>query len=395
MKKWLLCLVFLVLLMNCLTGCSKNAASAQNEGKEQTEKIGETLRVALVGPMTGDFSQYGTSFKKGVQLFIDLYNENGGYHGTPVEIEIFDDKNDAKEAATIANKILAEGDYACVIGPFSSTCALAMAEVLDQEKVLTIAPSCSHPDYTALYDYTFRMPLVNTEEARAAAEYLDDKLNAKKVGVIYTNNDWGATVDGAFTEYAAEHNLEIVADEGFIIGQTKDFTPMITKMKQGGAEAVYLICQYTEGAQMIRQIEDNAPDIRVVLSGSAYQEEILTLAGDGAKDAAWIVSASAQITDKMKELDSILREKYDGSSDDNFVCYAYNAAMVALTGLEKAGTTDADAWKQAILDIGDYEGLNGKFKIRTEDRNIDGVYAVAKVNEDGASFTKYAFADIK
>jgi hypothetical protein len=65
---------------------------------------------------------------------------------------------------------------------------------------------------------------------------------------------------------------------------------------------------------------------------------------------------------------------------DNFLCAAYNTAMVALTALDKAGTTDVDTWKAAVLEIGEYEGLDNKIKIRAEDRNIERPYFIAMDN---------------
>lgn len=133
-------------------GCSGGAAAEdiKEQGQPaagQTEK--ETLKLALVGPMTGDNSQYGQQFERAVTEAVEAYNAKGQIQ---VTVDIFDDKNDAKESVSIANKILAAEDYVAIIGPFSSTCALAMAEVTDEEKMLTVAPTCSHADYVSLYD---------------------------------------------------------------------------------------------------------------------------------------------------------------------------------------------------------------------------------------------------
>ena len=122
MKKKLSMLVAGVLLLGTLTGCTKSETSDQNTD--------DPIKVALVGPMTGSAAQYGEQFKRGVELFVEEYNEKGGFEGREIEVTTFDDKNDAKEAATIANKIVAEGDYFTVIGPFSSTSGFAMAEIL-------------------------------------------------------------------------------------------------------------------------------------------------------------------------------------------------------------------------------------------------------------------------
>ena len=185
MKKKLSMLVAGVLLLGTLTGCTKAETSDQNT--DDPIKVVDLWQVS---------AQYGEQFKRGVELFAEEYNERVALK----EIEVtFDDKNDAKEAATIAKKIVAEGDYFTVIGPFSSTSGFAMAEILSEEGILHISPTVSHPEFVTEYDNTFRMYTVNSEEAKFAAKYLatDDEWGSKEIAAIYSNNDWGLSVDKA------------------------------------------------------------------------------------------------------------------------------------------------------------------------------------------------------
>jgi branched-chain amino acid transport system substrate-binding protein len=371
-KVWgLFCILSLAL--SFFSGCSKKEEAASAAGK--------VVKIAVVAPLTGNAAQYGEVFKRGMSIYVEEYNAKGGFKGAPVELTFFDDKNDAKEAVNICNIILAEGDYACVWGPFSSTCALAMAEVLDEEKMLTFAPSCSHPEYTKLYDYVFRMPAVNSEEARFAARYLKQGWNAKKTAAIYTNNDWGITVNEAFLKEAKVQGMEVVADESFILGQTKDFSPLLTKIKAAGADSVYLICQYTEAAQILIQAESLCPNINMVISTSACQPEALNIAKEAGMKARYISTLPSAPTETMVRVQKLVTERYNAKVD-NFFSYGYNAAMVALTALSSAGTTDPDAWKEAVLAIGDYPGIDVPFKIRREDRNIERPFFIAV--DDGA-----------
>jgi branched-chain amino acid transport system substrate-binding protein len=369
-KIWFFCVATLVALV--FSGCSKEDSSAKSR----------IIKVAVVVPLTGNAAQYGEAFRRSMSIYVEEYNAMGGFKGAPVELTFFDDKNDAKEAVNICNMILAEGDYACVWGPFSSTCAFAMAEVLDEEKMLTFAPSCSHPEYTKLYNYVFRMPPVNSEEAKFAARYLKQGWDAKNTAAIYTNNDWGITVNDAFVEEAAIQGMKLVADESFILGQTKDFSPLLTKIKAAGADSVYLICQYTEAAQILIQAETLCPDINMVISLSACQPEALNIAKEAGMKARYISTLPSAPTETKVRVQKIVDERYNGTQIDNFFCYGYNDAMVTLTALSAAGTTDPDAWKEAVLAVGDYPGIDVPFKIRREDRNIERPFFIAV--DDGA-----------
>jgi hypothetical protein len=79
----------------------------------------------------------------------------------------------------------------------------------------------------------------------------------------------------------------------------------------------------------------------------------------------------------MLRVEKIVAERYNGAKVDNFFCYAYNDALVSLVSLDKAGTTDVEAWRAAVLDISDFDGLDGPFKIRREDRNVERPFHIA------------------
>ncbi len=389
--------VLLVLALACtlLFGCGSDAPQQSQQQTEQntaqeTQKPAE-IKLAMVGPLTGDSAQYGINYQRGIEMAIEAYNARGG---TQVTLDSYDDKNDAKEAVSIANKIIAGGGYAAVVGPFSSTCALAMAEVLDEEKVITISPSCSHEDYVTLYDYTFRLSHVNSYEGEVAARYLKDEFGATKVAAIYSNNDWGISVDAAFVNTAEEEGLEVVANESFIIGQTKDFSASLTKIMQSGAEALYYMGQYTECGLLLKQIDDLGLDIDVLVTTSAYKVESLQLAGDSAEDAVFMASFLNDGTDeRITEFEEKFAEKYDGVFD-HFALRAYDATMWILDAFDECGTTDPDILRDQIIALASdgRDFVSGYCKL-DENRNVEREFFYTEWNgeyDDKANFVRIA-----
>ncbi|WRS28063.1 ABC transporter substrate-binding protein [Oscillospiraceae bacterium MB08-C2-2] len=394
--KALLCMILVLSMV--FVGCGQAAPAASSEAGTQAAPAGDgasaessaqgapggKVKVALVGPMTGDSAQYGQQFQRGVEVFIEEYNSKGGYNGSPIALTVFDDKNDAKEAVNIGNKIVSEGDYFAVIGPFSSTCALAMAEVLDEEKVLTISPSVSHPDYVTNFDYTFRLSHVNTIEGAFVAKYCAQKWGSQKMAAIYSQNDWGMTLDEAFLEGCKEQNLEVVANEPFILGQTKDFSPIITKIKQAGADTVFLMCQYAEAGQLLQQIRGmGLNDIKIFVSSSAYKGETLELAGEAAEGALWCSTFMVDNPDPLLQaFRKTVKEKYDAEVD-NMIVRAYDCMMVAFTALDKSQKMDSDSIKNEIMDIREFTGVSGTFKF-FDDRNVDRRFYITGPDGNGS-----------
>lgn len=390
MKQLISLLLVLVLVCSAMAGCGKKDEGGTNDtpvNNEQDNKGGNDsnasskpseIKIAMVGPMTGDNAQYGIQFKNGTTEAVEAYNARGG---TQVTLDTFDDKNDAKEAVSIANKIIADGGYAAVIGPFSSTCALAMAEVLDEEKIISISPSCSHVDYVAKYDYTFRLSHVNASEGEAAAQYMKDTFGSQKVAGIYSNNDWGIGIDEGFVNKAKEIGLDVVANESFILGQTKDVSATITKIKQAGAESIFYMGQYTEAAMLMKQIKDMNLDVELLITTSSYKVDSLELAGDAAEGVTFMTAFFEDPDDQaLTEFSKMAKEKYDVAID-SFILRSYDATMWLLEAFDKCESTDPDVLVKAIIEVGQagVDALGGDFSVK-EDRNIDRVFIYTKWN---------------
>ena len=381
-----------------LTGCgggdapagedtSGSGGSSSAEGSDGTASV-DKIKVALVAPMTGDSAQYGQQFQRGVEVFIEEYNAKGGFNGALIELTVFDDKNDAKEAVNIGNKIISEGDYTAVIGPFSSTCAFALGEVLDEEKILTVSPSCSHADYVTQFDYTFRLAHVNTDEGVFVAKYCAQEWGSEKIAGIYSNNDWGLSLNEAFVEEVANQGMELVGDEAFIIGQTKDFSPIITKIKDAGADTVYLMGQYAEVGQMLIQLRELAPDMKVFVTSSAYKVETLDIAGDAAVGAEWCTAMLIDSPEpQIQEFRQKILDTY-GVDIDNMVTRAYDAMKIVFDAVDSCQKLDPDSIKAEILKIGHFDGVSGSFDVM-EERNVTRQFYVVGTDGEG-NFTYIA-----
>ena len=104
-KKWLFCLVLMMVLAASLPAC-RPAATA-------------TIKIGLQGPMTGDYAYEGLGFEKAVKLLVEQTNKKGGILGKQVELFVEDDKGDPKESALVADRLKSKNVVA-VIGAYSN-----------------------------------------------------------------------------------------------------------------------------------------------------------------------------------------------------------------------------------------------------------------------------------
>ena len=137
MLTFLLVIAMLVTVVGCGsgdTGSASSTASAaasstagESEAAESTASGDDVYRFALIAPLTGNNAQYGLAYQRAVELLVEQVNAEGGINGGEVVVDIYDDKNDATEAVTVANSVAEQDDILGVIGSQTSTPSMAMA----------------------------------------------------------------------------------------------------------------------------------------------------------------------------------------------------------------------------------------------------------------------------
>jgi branched-chain amino acid transport system substrate-binding protein len=179
------------------------------------------------------------------------------------------------------------------------------------------------------------------------------------------NNPWGESNEKGL-EAADEKNpdVEIAGIEKFE-NQDVDMVPQLTRLKEAGADVIILVVNTPPGAQMMKSRERMGWDVPVVshwgISGGRFPE----LAGPTAGEAHFIQTYSffgEQGPVGQKVIEG-LKAKYSDikGPEDIFspvgTANAYDAIHLLALAIEQAGSTDGDAIRQALENLGTYEGL--------------------------------------
>lgn len=389
-------LVVAMLLSACAGSSAPSTSGSPTPSKAssptEAKKEAKPLKIAVIGPLTGDSAQYGIQFKRGTTVFANQYNAAGGWNGSKIELEFFDDKNDPKETVNIASKIVSDGNYMAVVGSFSSSSSLAMAPVFDEAKLVSVSPSVSHPDYTKNFKYTYRLSHVNTDESKFAAHYMIEKWGSKKIGVIYSNNDWGLTLDQAFVDSVKQLGGEIMGNEPFILGQTKDFSPMITKLKSKEIDSIYVIAMYAESSQIFQQLKAMNMNVKTMGTSSSIKTETVKLSGDAGKDVRFLSTFTLDDpSPKTAAFIAAIKKDYDAQVD-NFTLRAYDSMDLIFDALKRCKSTDSTALRDEIAKTTNFEGTGGKFSIDAN-RNVNRQFIV--MVPSGDFFKVFEKPDIK
>jgi len=325
----------------------------------QKAASGNTVKIAVAFPMTGDNAEYGKAFLTAAQIITEKYNSAGGLLGKQIELVVYDDKNQPDEAATIAQRIVSDKDIIGVLGHFSSGVSMAASPTYQENKVIEISNTASHPDYSKAGDYIFRNNTVINAEFNVIIDVLANDLNINKIGVIAIKTDWGNTAGGIAAQLINAHpKLTLVAHEE-VLETSDDHGPAIAKLRAAGAQAVVAVGMYSLYGPLARQYKEVDPNIQLMGVSNAYTQQIIQLGGSAVEGLIAPVSFFAGSEDP--EIKAFVTEytKRFGMEPSSLAAQAYDSMGIFFEAIKKAGTTDRAAVRNAVQNI-NYPGITGQ-----------------------------------
>lgn len=371
MKKIFCALLAVAMLL--AIGCTGPAANTDPGGSTPAVNNTETpatsgeekVYFAVVGPMTGDSAEYGIGFRQSAQIMVDNWNAKGGLLGKTIELKVYDDKGTPEEAANVAEQIVADGSIVAVIGHFASSCSMAAAPIYQDHGMLQISPTSSHADFTGIGDWIWRVSPLSSDESRTVAKTVLNHFNAKTVGILVLNNDWGRE-SGEMCEMYLEQfkgDREITIVKEFVVEGNDDYSSVVTNFVSAGVDTVVCSATYPVAAPFLVQMKAAMPEVNAIAHGNCQVQQVLDILGDQSEgfvcSAAWshifVDDASVDYVTKYKAMDA------NGINPIGDFAQYFDTCGVIFQAIENIGTFDREAIREELKTI-EYDGLSGKIK---------------------------------
>ena len=355
MKKQL-SMVLAALMAASLVACGgasgeKKATEAESKANAESsgsEKSGLTWKIGGQGPLTGGAAVYGNAVVNGAEIAIDEINANGGINGYQIEYKKADDEHDQEKAINAYNS-LKDWGMQFLVGPTTSAPAIAVGTEAEGDNMFVLSPSGSAVEVTAPKN-VFRVCFSDPAQGTKSAEYIGSHNLGKKIGIIYDSSDvYSSGVHDSFVAEAPKQNLEIVADEQFTADSNKDFSTQLQKMKDSGADLVFLPFYYTEAALVLTQA--NTMGYKPTFFGCDGMDGILNVENFDTSLAEGLMLLTPFAADAKEDLTvnfvKNYKEKYK-ETPIQFAADAYDAVYAIKAAVEKAGLTP----DQSVSDLG-------------------------------------------
>jgi branched-chain amino acid transport system substrate-binding protein len=340
--------------------------------------LAKTLKIGTLSPLTGPYAQDGTDILQGVKTAVAVYGPIKGYDD--VEVIPGDSACDGGKATMAANKLINSG-VNVVIGAYCSSATEPAQIPLMEAKVVQITPASTNERLTAKgYQYFFRMPPRDDVQAWSTVQFLEKKLKIKTLALIDDKQTYTAGLTANIEKFAKENNvIKIVAHE-YITPGDSDFTAVLTKLKRINPDAIYMSVYQPEGSKMIQQVRKLGLTSAFISEDAVYHPKFLEVGGPAA-EGVYLTFAQAPDTPERQQFEKTYMAMWKAEAIGSYAYYAYDAGMMALAAIEKAGTADADALQKTIRG-NTWSGVTGEIKFDQHgDRKLAHIVWIVKDNQ--------------
>lgn len=385
MKKFLALFLAAAIAAMALAGCSGESNSSGSGSTAGDDKI----KVGILAPLTGDVSVYGVAASNGAKMAIDEVNKKGGVLGKQIEYLIEDEEGDATKAVNAYNKLVGQGIVA-LIGDVTSKPTMSVAQKSVKDNMPIVTPTATAAEVTSYGKNTFRACFLDPYQGEILASYASEKLSAKTAAVLYdSSDDYSIGIAESFKKKAAEYGIEVVAYEAFGKGD-QDFKSQLTKIGDKKPDVLCVPSYYNTIALIASQAKDIG--VTATFLGGDGWDGVLGALADGKKNTVdnAVFSNHYYSADTDETVSNFFKNYKDlyGTEPNSFAALGYDAAMIVIKAIEKAGNTEKDAIIKALGET-NYNGVTGNItyagtgdpvKTVTMIKIVDGKYTLDQKN---------------
>jgi branched-chain amino acid transport system substrate-binding protein len=295
------------------------------------------VTIGVAGPITGQYASFGEQLKKGAELAVADLNAAGGVNGEKIVLEVGDDACDPKQAVAVANQMVSKG-IKFMAGHFCSGSSIPASKVYEEEGIVQITPASTNPKFTDEGGWNVHR-VCGRDDAQGivAGNFIAKNFKDKKIAIIDDKSPYGKGLADETRKALNAAGVTEAMNEAYTAGE-KDYTALVSKMKEGGIDVVYVGGYHTEGGLILRQMREQGMKAQMV-SGDAFNtQEFWTITGDAGEGMIFTFAPEPRNFPEAKEV--VEKFKAAGYDPEGYTLYAYAAIQAWAQAATATGGTD-------------------------------------------------------
>jgi len=340
------------------------------------------VKFGVEGPITGANAAFGAQLKNGAEQAVIDINAAGGIMGQKIAVQFGDDVSDPKQGVSVANKFAADG-VKFVVGAFNSGVTMPSSEVYQENGILEITPASTNPQITERKMWNiFRTCGRDDQQGAVAGAYILKHFKGKKIAVIHDKTTYGKGLADETKKAMNKGGLKEVLYEGINIGE-KDFSALVSKIKQSGADLVYWGGLHTEGGLIVRQMRDQGVKAPLMGGDGITSDEFASIGGPGVEGTLMTYGPDPRNNAAAKKVVEEFRAKK--FEPEAYTLYSYAAVQIIKQAAESAKSLDPKKVAEKMHSGMKFKTVLGdiSYDKKGDRTNLDYVMYIWKKNAEG------------
>jgi branched-chain amino acid transport system substrate-binding protein len=324
----------------------------------------DPIKLGEISPLTGKEAAFGQQAHRGILMAIDEVNARGGVLGRPLALLAEDNQSKPGDSATIAKKLVSRDKVVALLGSATSSQCLEIAPIAQAAKVPFVATTATAAEVTEKRDYIFRSCFIDPFQGAVLAKFALGTLKVKRVALITSvSTSYSVGLSKVFRERLSALGGEIVADQKYSEGD-KDFRAQLTAIKAAKPDAIAVTGFYTEAALLCKQARDLGLTLPIFGGDGWEAPELIEIGGKAVEGTYYISHYSSESTaPEVRTFVEKYRARFNGETPDSNAPLAYDAALIAIEAIARAGSTEGPKLRDALAATKNFPGVTGRTTI--------------------------------
>lgn len=361
------CLILLLLTW------SGHAGGAVSSGSK------EPVAIAAIFAHSGLAAESNAPIIKMIELAVERVNLSGGVLGRPLRVLQLDNLSTPIGSRDTAIAAINAGVTA-VIGAHWSSHSLAIAPLLQKAGIPMITPTSTNPQVTRGRNYVFRVCFLDSEQGRKTGRFAAVNLGAKSVAILRNiDQEYSITLADYFEEAFVRFGGRVLFS-GEYRGDATDFSTLIDQLLLLNPELIY-IPGYTRDAGLFIKQARGMGLTSTIFGGDGWDDPS-DIAGDALVGTYKTVHYHPDCPGSEDKNFSRLYSLKDGKNNYSLTSpLVYDAVMVLRDAIERAGTSDASAVREALAATVAFQGVSGKLTFNANGDPVERKIIVTRYNK--------------